>query len=137
MWLANAPKDARIRRVDLARESGLQDALVFPVRAGGRVVAVLDFASRRMRQPEQRLLQTLSAIGTQIGQFLGRVEAERAVRDSEARFRAPHQPLLRLVLGARQQVLLHAPGRPQRRRRRPRAAEAPDRPAALGHRHGS
>jgi len=88
MWLANAPKDARIRRVDLARESGLQDALVFPVRAGGRVVAVLDFASRRMRQPEQRLLRTLSAIGTQIGQFLGRAEAERAVRDSEARFRA-------------------------------------------------
>ena len=88
MWLANAPKDARIRRVELARESGLKDALVFPVRAGGGVVAVLAFASRHMRQPEQRLLQTLSAIGTQIGQFLGRTQAERSLRDSEARFRA-------------------------------------------------
>src|SRR5687767_1016797 len=41
-----------------------------------------------MRQPDKRLWQTLGAIGTQIGQFLGRAQAERAVRDSEARFRA-------------------------------------------------
>ena len=41
-----------------------------------------------MRQPDKRLWQTLGAIGAQIGQFLGRAEAERAVRESEARFRA-------------------------------------------------
>jgi diguanylate cyclase (GGDEF)-like protein/PAS domain S-box-containing protein len=41
-----------------------------------------------MRKPDSRLWQTLSTISTQIGQFLGRAEAERSLRDSEARFRA-------------------------------------------------
>ena len=78
----------RTRRTQLARESGLHAAVLFPVRAGARVAAVLEFTSRRMRQPDKRLWQTLGAIGAQIGQFLGRAEAERAVRESEARFRA-------------------------------------------------
>jgi diguanylate cyclase (GGDEF)-like protein/PAS domain S-box-containing protein len=63
-------------------------AVLFPVRAGAKVAAVLEFTSRTMRQPDKRLWQTLRAIGTQIGQFLGRTEAERAVRESEARWRA-------------------------------------------------
>ena len=81
------PTRARGAR-ELARETGLHAAALFPVRAGGRVAAVLEFTSRRMRQPDKRLWQTLGAIGTQIGQFLSRAEAERAVRESEARFRA-------------------------------------------------
>ena len=80
--------DARALRSDLAGETGLRAAALFPVRAGGRVAAVLEFTARRMRQPDKRLWQTLGAIGTQIGQFLSRLEAERAVRESEARFRA-------------------------------------------------
>jgi len=88
IWAPEAVKDVRVRRLQLARECGLQATLLFPVRAGGQVAAVLEFSSRRIRQPDKRLWQTLGAIGTQIGQFLGRAEAERAVRDSEARFRA-------------------------------------------------
>ena len=88
IWLPNASADPRARRAQLARETGLHAALLFPVRAGGRVIAVLGFTSRRMRQPDKRLWQTLGAIATQIGQFLNRTEAERAVRESEARFRA-------------------------------------------------
>ena len=88
MWVPDSPGDARTRRAQLARETGLNAALLFPVHIGRRVGAVLEFTSRRMRQPDKRLWQTLGAIGTQIGQFLGRAQAERAVRDSEARFRA-------------------------------------------------
>ena len=55
----------------------------------------------------------------------------RGARERSALPRA-HQPVVRLVLGARRRVPLHAPRGPQRRRRRPRAAAAPDRPARAG-----
>jgi len=88
MWVADSASDARAIRTKLAEDTDLRAAVIFPVRAGARVAAVLEFTSRRMRQPDKRLWQTLGAIGTQIGQFLSRAEAERAVRESEARFRA-------------------------------------------------
>jgi diguanylate cyclase (GGDEF)-like protein/PAS domain S-box-containing protein len=88
VWIADTGVDARWLRKDLAEETGLRAAALFPVRASGRVAAVLAFTARHMRQPDKRLWQTLGAIGTQIGQFLGRADAERAVRESEARFRA-------------------------------------------------
>jgi diguanylate cyclase (GGDEF)-like protein/PAS domain S-box-containing protein len=88
IWAPDTTIDKRALRTRLAEETGLRAAVLFPVRAGGRIVAVLEFTSRRMRQPDKRLWQTLGAIGTQIGQFLSRAEAERAVRESEARWRA-------------------------------------------------
>ena len=88
IWVGDATSDPRWLRKDLAKETGLRGAAVFPIRAGGRVAAVLAFTARRMRPPDKRLWQTLGAISTQIGQFLSRIEAERGVRDSEARFRA-------------------------------------------------
>jgi diguanylate cyclase (GGDEF)-like protein/PAS domain S-box-containing protein len=88
LWVADSTQDARALRKRLSEETGLRDAAIFPVRFAGEVAAVLEFTSRRIRQPDKRLWQTLGAIGTQIGQFLQRAEAEQAVRDSEARFRA-------------------------------------------------
>jgi diguanylate cyclase (GGDEF)-like protein/PAS domain S-box-containing protein len=88
IWVADTTEDARALRNQLSEQTGLRAAALFPIRAGGRIAAVLEFTSRRMRQPDKRLWQTLGAIGTQIGQFLSRAEAERAVRESEARWRA-------------------------------------------------
>ena len=101
-----------------------------------RIAAVLEFTSRRIRQPDNRLWQTLGAIGTQIGQFLGRAEAERAVRESEARLRAlthlssdwywEQDAEFRFTRLEGRQV---AGGDPELQR-------APDRPAPLGKRPG-
>jgi diguanylate cyclase (GGDEF)-like protein/PAS domain S-box-containing protein len=88
LWSSDASADPRTLRGDLSRQTGLRAAALFPVHSGKRVAAVLEFTARRMRQPDKRLWQTLGAIGTQVGQFLSRLEAERAVRESEARFRA-------------------------------------------------
>ena len=41
-----------------------------------------------MREPDRRLLDTSRVIGSQIGQFLQRKDAEAALRESEARFRS-------------------------------------------------
>src|SRR5688572_6067829 len=87
-WIADSTAQGSPRRQAVTAETGLRAAAVFPIRAAGEVSAVLEFAARRIRQPDKRLWQTLGAIGTQIGGFLSRADAERAVRESEARFRA-------------------------------------------------
>ena len=78
--------------VDSAWRSGepswSADAVVVPIRAAGRVTAVLDATSRRMRAPHKRLQQALQVIAAMIGQYLERTSAEQSVRESEERFRS-------------------------------------------------
>jgi len=88
LWVADTASDPRALRQELSQRTGLAAALVVPVRVGGRVVGVLSFTCRRIRQPEKRLMQALAVIAGQIGQFLQRTDAEAAARDGEARFRA-------------------------------------------------
>ena len=88
LWISDAAKDPRALRAELSVATGLHGAVVFPVRIGGRVIGVLAFASQRLRPPHKRLQQALHVIASLLGQYLERSEAEQAVRDSEARFRA-------------------------------------------------
>ena len=87
--------------VDGAKQAGLVDnawrsgepswsaaAVVFPIRTAGRVTAVIDATSRRMRAPHKRVQQALQVIAAMIGQYLERTSAEQAVRESEERFRS-------------------------------------------------
>jgi PAS domain S-box-containing protein len=50
-------------------------------------LGVVEFFSRAAREPDAEQLATLSAIGSQIGQFIKRQRAEAAVRASEERWR--------------------------------------------------
>src|SRR5260221_12507082 len=59
-----------------------------PVLVERQVIGVFAFASREIREPDDLLLQTLSVICEQVGQFLQRKQAEQVLRESEARFRA-------------------------------------------------
>jgi len=88
IWVADARGDPRAVRTKLAERTGLIAAAVFPISTAGRVSAVLDVASRRMRAPHKRLHQALHVIASMIGQYLERTAAEQAVRESEARFRS-------------------------------------------------
>ncbi len=88
LWIPDCTSDPRTVRVELVTKIGLRGALIYPVRYGGAVVGVLGFGCRSIRRPDERLLQSLSVVGTQIGQFVQRVQAEQAMRDSEARFRS-------------------------------------------------
>ena len=54
--------------------------LGFPILLRGEVLGVLEFFSREIRKPDNRLLEMLSAIGSQIGQFMERAGAEAALR---------------------------------------------------------
>jgi PAS domain S-box-containing protein len=73
------------QRVD---RTGERATFAFPVLADGKVIGVLAFASRSIREPDEPLLRTVRVIGEQVGQFMQRKQAQQVLRESEARFRA-------------------------------------------------
>jgi GAF domain-containing protein len=77
LWSSDTRSDER----SLNQGTGMLGAFVFPVVAEGRTIGVLSFNSDEVRQPDERLLQAVRAIGSQIGQFLRRKEGEEALRN--------------------------------------------------------
>ncbi len=64
-----------------------QSALAFPLVAGNEVLSVLEFFGERITEPDAEFLKTFASIGSQIGQFIERENAEAALRDAETRLR--------------------------------------------------
>jgi diguanylate cyclase (GGDEF)-like protein/PAS domain S-box-containing protein len=78
MWVTDIGKDARLSK-GIARQAGMHGTFIFPVVSEGRPIGVLSFHSSRVREPEDRLLQAVGVIGSQIGQFLERKQAEERI----------------------------------------------------------
>ncbi len=87
LWVSDISDDTRVARSTLARETGMHGAFAFAVESAGKTIGVLIFHSREIREPDERLLQAIRVIGSQIGQFVRRKQAEEALRESEERFR--------------------------------------------------
>ena len=87
LWIPDAANDPRAARKFLAEQTGLHAALLFPVPGEGRIAGVLGFACRKIRPPDEALIQALGAVCTQLGLFLRRAGAEARLRESEKRFR--------------------------------------------------
>jgi diguanylate cyclase (GGDEF)-like protein/PAS domain S-box-containing protein len=85
VWVPDLTGDPRVARPGLARDAGLRGALVVPVASEGRTSGIFIFHTYRIRQPDERLLQTMTVIGRQIAQLLKRAEAEAAMRESQDR----------------------------------------------------
>lgn len=68
--------------------TGERTLFIVPVQGDGRTLGAFTFASRSMREPDERLQRAMRVVGDQVAQFLGRKAAERILRESEARFRA-------------------------------------------------
>jgi PAS domain S-box-containing protein len=80
LWTKDVVNDPRsskegVKKVG-SREIGIHGVFVFPIISAGEAIGVLNFASRKPREPEEQLLQAIAAIGVQIGQFLRRRQAD-------------------------------------------------------------
>ena len=58
----------------------------------------MEFFSRELREPDERLLETMRELGSQVGQFVARRHAEEAVHASESRLRAMLEAALDAVV---------------------------------------
>jgi PAS domain S-box-containing protein len=97
-WIADAPEDANFPRSSAARRSGLRAAFGFPLHSPRGVVGVMEFFCHELREPDERLLWTMRVLGSQVGQFVARRQAEEAVRASESRLRAMLEAALDAVV---------------------------------------
>jgi PAS domain S-box-containing protein len=91
VWASRAPaaipdvvQDASMRRGPAAGRENLHGALAFPILLAGEVLGVLEFFSRELLHPNQDLLRMMGTIGSQIGQFIERKRAERALYEAQA-----------------------------------------------------
>jgi diguanylate cyclase (GGDEF)-like protein/PAS domain S-box-containing protein len=87
VWTHDATNDGRTKYGAMWEGTGLRGGIAFPVLSENRIIGVLNFSSQSVREPDQRLLDASRVIGSQIGQFLRRKQAEELLRESEARFR--------------------------------------------------
>ncbi|MBI2314030.1 MAG: PAS domain S-box protein [Betaproteobacteria bacterium] len=79
-WIADVTQDASFLRAPIAAKAGLHGAFAFPILLGDRVLGVFEFFCRAIRQPDEALIQMTRIIGGQIGQFMGRRQAEESLR---------------------------------------------------------
>jgi len=80
LWIEDVTRDSNFPRASIANRASLHAAFGFPILLGAEVLGVLEFFSHQIQQPDRRLLEMMSAIGSQIGQFVERKEAEHALR---------------------------------------------------------
>src|SRR3989449_6018892 len=80
LWVADLTRDSRAQRAASGADAGIRGGFVFPVRSEGKVIGVLGFNSRQVRETDEGLLKAILAIGSQIGQFVERKRAEEEER---------------------------------------------------------
>jgi len=78
-WIPDVVKDPNFPRAQAAARAGLHGAFGFPVVVGRDILGVVEIFSGEIQQPDDELLQVLTAIGSQVGQLIMRKEAEEAV----------------------------------------------------------
>jgi PAS domain S-box-containing protein len=83
-WIEDLAEDENFPRAHAAAAVGLRSAFGFPIRGSARVLGVIEFFTHTPRKPETDLLDLVSILGGQIGQFMERRQAEEEVRRSEA-----------------------------------------------------
>jgi PAS domain S-box-containing protein len=84
-WIPDVVEDANFPRAIFALEDGLHAGFGFPITLGGQVLGAMEFYSRRIREPDQAVLEMIGAAGAQIGQYLERQATEAELVESEAR----------------------------------------------------
>jgi PAS domain S-box-containing protein len=87
-WIVDVTSEHSFLRGKEAAKAGLRSAFALPIRLGDQVLGALEFYHRDEQQADEWLLKTGAAIGVQVGHFMARAQAERELRESEARFRS-------------------------------------------------
>jgi PAS domain S-box-containing protein len=88
LWILDSSRGAGVSPMALAPETGENGACVFPVKADDKIIGVLAFSSGKVREPDDRMLETVHSIGSQLGRSLQRLQSADALRRSELRYRA-------------------------------------------------
>ena len=87
IWIEEVTQDPKYIRAAVAQDIDLKTGVAFPVMVGKQVASVLEFYTEKASPPDETLLDVMAHIGTQLGRVVERERSEKALRQSEARFR--------------------------------------------------
>ncbi|MBW4496218.1 MAG: PAS domain S-box protein [Oscillatoria princeps RMCB-10] len=86
-WIPDFASDANFQRREVAAKLGLHAAFGFPITSDSEVLGVMYFFSRQVQSPDEDLIEMMAYLGSQLGQFIKRKQAEAALAESEERYR--------------------------------------------------
>lgn len=114
-WIADVAALGEAPRSTLATATGVHGAFAFPVISGERVLGVMEFFSPNIEPAEGPLREAIAVMGRELGSYLEqkrleqrRAEAERAIRESEERYRALTEAAVEGILIHDQGIVLDA-----------------------------
>ncbi len=80
-WISNLIDETMSPWGTVAAREGLRAAFGFPVTVGPQIPGVVEFFSRQTQRPDPDLIRMMATIGSQIGQFMVRKEAEEELAE--------------------------------------------------------
>jgi PAS domain S-box-containing protein len=80
IWIADVVADASFLRSEIASQIGLHAAIGFPIQIDGEILGVITCFSSQIKSTDADLLDLMTSIGNQIGQFIQRKRAEETLQ---------------------------------------------------------
>jgi PAS domain S-box-containing protein len=87
-WIVDVTKDKNFLRKRIAKDLNIKSGIAFPVMVGTKVVAVMTFFTTKALEPDQRFMEIMAYVGTQLGRAVERKQAEEILLKSEERCRS-------------------------------------------------
>ncbi len=88
VWIDDVVEDPDFSRAPFGREAGVHGAFGFPIKVGNDVWGVVEFFTWDVATPDPDLLETMSTVGSQLGQFVARKRVESEIIQEQRRTRA-------------------------------------------------
>lgn len=83
VWVMDVMLEKGLPRADILEDIELKAAFSFPVIIESKVVAVFEFFTSDLAEPDEQLLQVLAFAGTQLGRVMTFIQTEEALKESE------------------------------------------------------
>ncbi|MCA9132313.1 MAG: PAS domain S-box protein, partial [Planctomycetales bacterium] len=83
VWISDLERDGNFHRVAQIRASGLRSALALPVSGGEKFLGVIEWFGQQGGEGDADLMEMMTTVAAQLGQFLERCQSERKLRRSE------------------------------------------------------
>ena len=98
-WIEDVVLDCNFPRAAVARAAGVHGAFAFPIRLEDDLLGVIECFTDTVAAFDADLLRTMSTVGNQVGQFIGRKRGEIAILEGQRRTAAILDSALDAVIG--------------------------------------
>ena len=82
-WVEDVVLDSNFPRASVARAAGVHGAFGVPICLDDDALVVIECFTHTVAAPDADLLRTMSTVGNQVGQFIGRKRGELAVLEGQ------------------------------------------------------